>query len=169
MSDSCGPMLILWYSIIMSNKPWLDRVGACASAVCAVHCVLTGIALGLLSSLGLGFFGNIWVDVAFVGTAVVVGGLALWHGIKRHGSPIPALFYVGGLISLIVAHFKDFSHGWPVHTEHQHGPVTTILSIVGGACFVLFHILNLRLQHNHTSNCSCTIAAKPEGTLSPEL
>lgn len=134
------------------SKLW-DRVGACASALCAVHCVLTGVALGLLSSLGLGFFGNIWVDVFFVLTAVVVGAVAMRHGIKRHGSFVPASFYVLGLVSVLVAHFEDFSHGWPVHQQHHHGVVPTILSVVGGSCFVLFHVLNLRLQHQHDCNC----------------
>jgi hypothetical protein len=134
------------------SKLW-DRVGACASALCAVHCVLTGVALGLLSSLGLGFFGNIWVDVFFVLTAVVVGAIAMRHGIKKHGSFVPASFYVLGLVSVLVAHFEDFSHGWPVHQQHHHGVVPTILSVVGGTCFVLFHVLNLRLQHQHDCNC----------------
>lgn len=132
---------------------WLDRVGACASAICAVHCVLTGVALGLLSSLGLGFFGHLWVDIAFVLVAVVVGGVALWHGTRRHGSAIPALFYVAGLLCVALAHFEDFSHGLPVHAEHRHGIVTTVMSVIGGLCFVMFHILNLRLQHHRSCTC----------------
>lgn len=139
----------------MSRKVW-DKVGACASAICAVHCVLTGVALGLLSSLGLGFFGSLWVDFAFVGIAVVVGAIAMWHGIRKHGSYIPALFYVGGLIAILVAHFEDFSHSAPVHAVHRHGAVTTVLSIMGGLCFVTFHILNLRLQHIHDHKCTCS-------------
>ncbi len=121
-----------------------------------MHCILSGVALGLLSSLGLGFFGNLWVDVAFVGIAVIVGAVALWHGVKKHGSPIPALFYVGGLVSILFAHFEDFSHGFPVHAEHQHGQVTTILSVIGGLCFVFFHVLNLRLQHSHRNPTCCS-------------
>jgi hypothetical protein len=129
-----------------------------------VHCVLTGVALGLLSSLGLGFFGSIWMDFTFVLVAVLVGGVALWHGLKKHGSAIPAWFYVGGLASVMFAHFEDFSHGWPVHAEHQHGLVTSVMSVVGGLCFVMFHVLNLRLQHTHA--CSCSVE---KGTPSDHL
>lgn len=132
-----------------------DKVGACASAVCAVHCLLTGVALGLLSSLGFGFFGNVWVDVGFVAVAVLVGGVALWHGVKKHGSYIPALFYVAGLVLIFAAHFEDFSHGLPVHAAHRHHPLATVLSVAGGLCFVLFHVFNLRMQHS--SNCTCPI------------
>lgn len=138
----------------MKNQHLWDKVGACASAICAVHCVLTGVALGLLSSLGLGFFGNIWVDVIFVVIAIVVGAVAMWHGIRRHGSYVPALFYLGGLVSVMLAHFEDFSHGIPVHAEHHHGLATGILSAVGGLCFVTFHVCNLRLKHLH-SYCDC--------------
>lgn len=147
-----------WYTVgkymSRSRSAFLDKVGACASALCAVHCVLTGVALGLLSSLGFGFFGSFWVDVVFVLTAVIVGGVALRHGIGRHGSYVPAMFYVLGLIAVLVAHFEDFSHGWPVHRQHHHGTVPTVLSVIGGSCFVLFHVLNLRLQHRH-DGCSC--------------
>ena len=133
----------------------LDKVGACASAICAVHCILTGVALGLLSSLGFGFFGNLWVDIGFVGVAVLVGGVALWHGVKRHGSYLPALFYIMGLVAILFAHFEDFSHGLPIHSEHGHSVLATVLSVAGGVCFVMFHVLNLRMQHS--SDCTCPI------------
>ena len=132
----------------------LDKVGACASAICAVHCILTGVALGLLSSLGLGFVGNIWVDVGFLGIAIVVGAWAMIHGVRKHGSFVPALFYVTGLVAIVSAHYSEFTHGFPIH-EHQHSPAATWLSVLGGSCFVLFHILNLRLQHLHHQNCGC--------------
>ncbi|MBI3722145.1 MAG: MerC domain-containing protein, partial [Fimbriimonas ginsengisoli] len=62
----------------------LDKVGACASAVCAVHCLLTGLALGLLSVVGFGFLGSLTADIAFLGVALSVGLLAVFHGIRRH-------------------------------------------------------------------------------------
>lgn len=135
----------------MKRSDILDKVGACASALCAVHCVLTGVALGLLSSLGFGFFGSFWVDAIFVLTAVVVGAVALRHGIKRHGSYVPALFYILGLVAVVIAHFEDFSHGWPVHEHHHHGVLPTVMSVIGGLSFVMFHVLNLRLRHR----CTC--------------
>ena len=45
--------------VIRTERINLDKLGACASAICAVHCLLTGIALGLLSVAGLGFMGSI--------------------------------------------------------------------------------------------------------------
>lgn len=136
----------------MSQKFW-DRLGAGASTVCAVHCVLTGVALGLLSSLGFGFFANPALDYAFIGLAVLVGAIALWHGVKRHGSYVPALFYVAGLGFVLAAHFEDLLHGSGV--EHRHGLVLSLLSAAGGLCFVLFHVLNLRLRRCTPGGSDC--------------
>ena len=119
----------------------------------------------MLSSIGFGFFGSIWVDIGFVGIAILVGGWALYHGVKRHGSYIPASFYVAGLVALLVAHFDDFTR-MPTKAEHVHGPLTTILSVVGGLCFVMFHLMNMRMQHrllHLEGTCSCG-AGEPKRT-----
>ncbi|MGC8035329.1 MerC family mercury resistance protein, partial [Salmonella enterica] len=44
-----------------------DRVGAYASTLCAIHCLITGVGLGLLSVMGLQFFGSAWVESLFIG------------------------------------------------------------------------------------------------------
>lgn len=142
-----------------SKGQLLDRIGATASAICAVHCVLTGIALGLLSSLGFGFFANPLIDFLFIGIAVSVGLVAMIHGVRRHKSWGPATVYVAGLLSVVFAHFHGPHPGHEAHNPfvHQHGHdnVSTILSVVGGLCFVGFHIWNLRLQHRHDASCAC--------------
>ena len=122
-----------------------DRVGTIASAVCAVHCLLTGVALGLLSYVGLGFFGSLAADLAFLGVAIVVAAFAIYHGAKKHHSYKPALIFVLGLVLISIGHF-GFSH--------RHGSMTTwstLFSVLGGFSFVLFHVVNYRLQRN----CRC--------------
>lgn len=137
------------------DRAFWDKVGACASAVCAVHCLLTGVALGLMSALGFGFFGSPIVDGIFIVVAVSVGGIALWHGVKRHHSYIPATFYIAGLLCLMGAHGEHLFTG-ETHGAHAHTPLTTALSVLGGLCFVLFHVMNLRMQHKHErGECSC--------------
>jgi hypothetical protein len=123
----------------------LDKVGACASAVCAVHCLLTGVALGLLSVMGLSFISSPWVDGAFIGTALLVGISAIRHGIKSHKSYVPALFFITGLLSIAVGHYSIFAEAAEGH-KHVHGGSATFFSVFGGLSLVLFHILNLRLQ-----------------------
>jgi hypothetical protein len=134
----------------------VDRIGAYASAICAVHCLVTGVALGLLSFAGLGFLGSVAADVAFLSVAVLIATVAIVHGIRKHHSYKPALIFVAGLLSVILGHFV-FRHDHPGGTE---GPAiwSTVFSVVGGLCFVLFHVVNLRLQRA----CGCGHCAKGE-------
>ncbi|HZH97867.1 MAG TPA: MerC domain-containing protein [Fimbriimonadaceae bacterium] len=140
----------------------LDKVGACASAVCAVHCLLTGVALGLLSVMGFGFLGHPIVDLAFVALALLVGGFALRHGIRSHKSYIPAAFFVVGLLAIAAGHLSTI---FERSEGHSHGLGQTVLSVVGGSCLVLFHVLNWRLQKAKTC-CGegkiCTHSDSPE-------
>ena len=123
----------------------LDKVGACASAVCAVHCLLTGVALGLLSVAGLGFLDSLWTDVAFLGTAFCVGSFAVYHGIKSHHSVVPAMIFAASMVSVVCGHFLV-----------KHGtPTSTVLSVLGGCGFVAFHLLNLRLRREGKCACGC--------------
>jgi hypothetical protein len=124
----------------------LDRIGAYASAVCAVHCLITGVALGLLSVSGLGFLGSPTAELGFFAVTVTIGVVALVHGHRKHHSIVPALVFVTGLASLLSGHFF-FGH------DHDHAPqpFPTAFNVVGGLCLVAFHVLNQRLQHR----CSC--------------
>lgn len=125
----------------------LDKVGAYASAICAVHCVLTGLALGLLSVVGLGFIGSSVTEAIFFLITVGVGTAALVHGIRRHHSAVPASIFASGLFCLLVSHFV-FGHG---HGGEQQSVGGTVFSVMGGFSLVAFHILNRRLGHN----CGC--------------
>lgn len=130
----------------------LDRFGAIASAVCAVHCLLTGVALGLLSYAGLGFMGSVTADLIFLGVAVTVATIAIWHGVKKHHSWRPAMVFVFGLACVVMGHFVLHHEHAVNETEiHMLDIFSTIFSVCGGICFVLFHVMNLRLQHQ----CGC--------------
>ncbi len=130
----------------------LDRFGAIASAICAVHCLLTGVALGLLSYAGLGFMGSVTADLIFLSVAVVVAVTAIWHGIKKHHSWRPAAVFIIGLVCVVLGHFVlHHEHVGKEAEVHLMDVLSTFFSVVGGLCFVLFHVMNLRLQHT----CSC--------------
>ena len=113
----------------------LDKVGATASTVCAVHCFITGVAFGLLPFIGLGFFRSVWFDVTFIGIAVTVGFVAVRQGLRQHGRITPGFVFAVGLLSIVVGHFV-FGH------ETLAG---TVLSVVGGLALVSFHFLNRRM------------------------
>lgn len=129
----------------------LDRVGAMASAICAVHCVLTGAALGLLSVMGLGFLGSEPAELAFLAITFSVGVVAVVHGLRKHHSVVPSLFFVGGLVCWLVSHFV-FGHG---HGTGQESFGGTAFAVMGGLCLVTFHLLNQRMAH-HCGCAHCT-------------
>ncbi len=113
----------------------LDRVGACASAICAVHCLLSGVALSLLSVLGLGFIASGPSEIAFIGVTLVVGSTAVFIGHRKHRSLLPAVIYLVGLLAILGS-----------HTLLNHDtPIGTTASVLGGLCFVTFHLVNQRL------------------------
>lgn len=109
--------------------------------------------------MGFGFFGSPLVDGLFILIAISVGAIALWHGIRRHHSYLPALFYVGGIIAILIAHGRHLIEG---EFAHRHSGMDTVLSVAGGLCFVLFHVMNLRMQHIHErGECACCQIKRP--------
>ena len=129
----------------------IDRIGACASTICAVHCLVTGVALGVLSVFGLGFVDSPIIDLVFLSLAALIGIVAMWHGARVHKSLVPAAIFTFGLGLVIVGHFV-FGH-------EASGPnaASTSFSILGGISLVGFHLLNLKLQRDrkccHEAHC----------------
>lgn len=141
----------------------LDKVGAIASFVCAVHCLLTGVALGILSIVGLGFFASPWVDRTFISIAFLVGAAAAWHGYRKHGSTIPALMFVVGLAMVLWSRFGVAHDHGGTHSGGLAHTVGTVLSVIGGLLLVSFHIVNMRLQHK----CRCSACVAKEDAAAP--
>src|SRR5476649_1769617 len=83
----------------------LDKVGACASGICAVHCLVTGVALGVLSVMGLSWFGSVTTDVIFLTVTLSIASLAIFTGIRRHRSLVPATLFFLGVSAIVVSHF----------------------------------------------------------------
>lgn len=130
--------------VSLTTNSKLERWGACASAICAVHCVLTGAALGLLSVAGLSFLREPWVELLFLTSTVGLGTWAMRHGWHRHGSRLPAAFFIGGL-GLVVA--KHFLMG---HEDASTMAIWT--SLFSAALLTTFFVLNARLPHK---SCGC--------------
>jgi drug/metabolite transporter (DMT)-like permease len=109
------------------------------------------VALGLLSFAGLGFIGSVTADIIFLSVAVAIASIAIWHGIRKHHSYKPALVFVMGLVFVVLGHFVIHHEHTTSHPLDPVDIVSTFFSVGGGLCFVLFHVLNLRMGRS----CGC--------------
>lgn len=130
--------------VVRSRINW-DKLGACASAVCAVHCMLTGFALGLLSVAGWGFLDSPLTDGLFITAAMILGTVAAIHGIRKHHSIAPSIVFILSLCCVVAGHF----------VVRHHTLASTIFNILGGTGLVGFHWLNLRLRKDGKCACGC--------------
>ncbi len=130
----------------------LDKAGGIASTICAIHCLLTSIALGALSTVGLGFMESPLVDIAFISIAIIVGTFSLKHGYNHHRSMLPASLFTIGITLIVVSHFVI---GHNHHHAHDgfHLELVDIMAIAGGLTLATFHFVNaslLKKSNNHT-------------------
>lgn len=80
-------------------RPSLDMMGATASMVCAVHCAVVAIFLGVLPAAA-SFLAKPWIDWAFLLVSVVIGAFALLPGYRRHKDRAPLLLFASGIAML---------------------------------------------------------------------
>ncbi|MCW2336309.1 hypothetical protein M2337_000542 [Sphingobium sp. B2D3A] len=116
----------------MWTMPQLDRLAIGLSGLCAVHCLTTAIAVGVLSSVA-GIFEAEIIHEAGLMIAMVLGALALGHGALKHGMALPVA--VGALGLGIMAGALSLPHGWAGETPY---------TLLGVALLAFGHELNRR-------------------------
>ncbi len=92
--------------------------------------------------MGLEWFGSVATDIAFLSITLSIASIAIFTGIRRHGSLIPAVLFAIGVSSIITSHFI-LPHS---HVSQGEGMLATLLSVGGGCCLVTFHFVNMRMQ-----------------------
>jgi hypothetical protein len=122
----------------------VDRFGALASMLCAIHCALLPLIFGVLPALGLGFLAGHAFEQVFVSFAILLASISLLFGLRRHGSYRAILFLVPGILLLVVGMLGGAEHSNPWHAS--------VVSI-GGTMIALSHLINLRLVHVHSPAC----------------
>lgn len=123
----------------------VDRFGAVASFLCAVHCALLPVIFGVLPALGLAFLADHAFERAFVSFAIVLATTSLVFGLRKHGSYRAFWFLVPGIVLLIIGILVGADHS---DTRHA------VLVSIGGTLVALSHIINLRLNHVHGPACN---------------
>lgn len=110
----------------------LDGLAIGLSGLCAVHCLATAVAFGLLSSVA-GLFEAPIIHEAGLVIAMVLGAIALGQGAREHGMLIPVA--IGALGLGIMAGALSLPHGWSGETAY---------TILGVLLLAFGHELNRR-------------------------
>lgn len=113
------------------SRGLIDRLAVGLSGLCAVHCIVTAVILGLLASAG-GIFENPLFHEAGLVIAILLGAVALGHGALVHGFMMPAA--IGSLGLGVMAGALTMNHGME----------ESAYTIIGVAILALGHDLNHR-------------------------
>ncbi len=116
----------------------LDRAGATASFLCAIHCALMPLVVALLPLLGLSFLASEPVEWALLAASATLGSWSLCLGFRQHRSR-RVFMVLAVALALLLA-------GRMFH-EHHFGAWGPILMVLGGLTMMSAHLLNHRLCH----------------------
>lgn len=118
----------------------VDRVGATASFLCAVHCALLPFVLALLPLVGLGFLAGHTFERVFVACAALlaVGSLAI--GYRHHRRPHALFLMLPGIALLLFGVAVNIDVRVTLHT---------VAVVCGGVLVASAHVTNLVLTHRH--------------------
>lgn len=116
----------------------VDRVGATASLLCAVHCVLLPFVLALLPLIGLGFLAGHTFERVFVACAALLASGSIVSGYRRHHHPHALYVMVPGIALLLFGVGIDIDVHIVLHTASV---------VAGGVLVASAHITNLVLAH----------------------
>jgi hypothetical protein len=126
----------------------LDKAGATASFVCAIHCLAMPFVIGVLPILGLSFLADERVEWALIGFTVCVGLFSLlpsyfrihkkWHPLAMFGLGFAAILFVKvvfeessraetpgmvfGALMIAASNFANrrLCHTCPSCADHEH-------------------------------------------------
>jgi len=109
----------------------IDRAAVMLSGLCMVHCIVTIVALGLLSTAGA-WLGNPIIHEVGLGLATALGAMALVGGAVTHGAHLPIAIGGVGLALMTAALMLP------------HGGYEALLTIGGVSLLAVAHIVNRR-------------------------
>lgn len=156
---------------VSSRGERVDRVGALASTVCALHCAVCALLPVAFGALGLGFLLGHEAEWVFTLIAIVFATAALTAGWRRHRSRGVALLLLVGIAGLLVSRgveeagesHADGGHGHANALDHDHDHdqadggaghlVGTVVGVVAGLSLLAGHLLSLRAIRRCTEGC----------------
>ena len=116
----------------------LDRTGATASFLCAIHCAIMPLLVTALPLLGLSFLASEPVEWVLLTCSVMLGSIALFIGYRQHR--IGWMFGVLGVALVLLI-------GGRVAEERGIEGWGQALMVAGGLSMMSAHLLNRKLCH----------------------
>jgi hypothetical protein len=118
----------------------VDRVGATASLLCAIHCALLPFVLALLPLIGLEFLAGHTFERIFVACAASLACASLIVAYRRHRRPQALYLMVPGIALLLF--------GIAINLD-VHVLLHTASVVTGGLLLAGAHVTNLVLAHRY--------------------
>lgn len=118
----------------------VDRAGATASLLCAVHCALLPFVLALLPLIGLEFLAGHTFERVFVACAAALASASILTAYRRHRRPHALILMLPGIALLLF--------GVAVNLD-VHVVLHTVAVVCGGVLVASAHVTNLILAHRH--------------------
>jgi MerC mercury resistance protein len=114
----------------------LDRLGVVSSTLCAIHCLLTPLALAALPVIGVQAVLGESLERSFVAAGLALGSLSLTPSFRRlHRRLFPLMLFLAGALLWLIARLglaSDSAMELPT-------------MIAGSAAVVTAHVVNRRL------------------------
>ncbi len=144
------------------NTERVDRIGAVASSLCAVHCAICALLPAAFGALGVGALLGQEAEWIFTLVAIGFAAGALVLGWRRHRSVGVATLLVIGMMGLLASRGIEAGHEHGQHhgdtQAHEHhaqraehhepgsvrGAVGVAVGVVAGLSLLTGHLLNLR-------------------------
>lgn len=127
-----------------------DRVGATASLLCAIHCVLLPFVLALLPLIGLEFLAGHTFERVFVACAAALASVSIFTAYRRHRRPHALYLMLPGIVLLVF--------GVAINLD-AHVIIHTVSVVSGGLLVASAHVTNLVLSHRHHCSDCCDATA----------
>ena len=125
---------------------FVDRFGATASFLCAIHCALLPFIVAALPVLGLGFLADHRYERGFILFATLLALTSLVFGFRRHQRFGAFWFLAPGIVLLLAGAALALDDATNLHA---------LLVAIGGTLVACAHIVNLRLSHGHVHDATC--------------
>ncbi len=123
-------------AIDAGDTGYLDWAGAATSCLCALHCALVPLAVGMLPMIGPGITAVEGVETTMLVASAALGTISVGPGFFRHGSGRALALLVAGLGLIGLGRFAEI---------RDAETVGTVAMVSGGLAIAASHLVNRRL------------------------